>query len=56
MAFGPELVKKEFLTSSQPRTALLGSRLKELRDAARIICVPQAHKFHFDALLCMRSA
>ena len=23
-----------------------GSALKELRDAARIICVPQAHKFH----------
>ena len=40
-----ELVKKVFLTSSQTRTAGLGSRLKRLHPAARIICALIAHKF-----------
>ena len=43
---GFELVKKVFLTSSQTRTAELGSRLKRLHPAARIICALFAHKFH----------
>ena len=39
-------MSKSLLTCSQTRTAGLGSRLKRLRDAARIICALLAHKFH----------
>ena len=41
-----ELVKKVFLTSSQTRPASLGSRLRGLHPAARIISAPSAQKFH----------
>ena len=41
-----ELVKKVFLPSSQTRPASLGSRLRGLRPAARIISAPAAQKFH----------
>ena len=45
------------LLLSETRTASLGSRSVPtgLHPAARIICVPLAHKFHFDASLCISS-
>ena len=41
-----ELVKQVFVPSSQTRPASLGSRLRGLRPAARIISAPAAQKFH----------
>ena len=50
-----ERVKKVFLTRSQTRTAELGSRLKRLHPAARIICALFAHKFHTCRAFCVLS-
>ena len=52
---GSELVKKVFLTSSQTRTAGLGSRLKRLHRPTRIICAHTAHKFHTCRAFCVLS-
>ena len=41
-----KLVKNIFLTSFQTRPASLGSRLRGLHPAARIISAPSAQKFH----------
>ena len=55
MRSGRLSLSKSLLTSSGTRTAWLGSRLKRLHPAARIIYALAAHKFHTCRAFCVLS-